>query len=705
MAANECGAACLAMILGYHGRATALHEARELCGPGRDGTSALALADAARHLGLRVRAYKLEPDDLARVPLPAIVHWNFDHYLVVERIRRRGIDVLDPAAGRRRITREEFDEGFTGVSLTFEVTESFRRRTATTRGAWLARARELLAAPGVKLALWQVLAASLVIQALSLVLPLLTKLVVDRIVPEGSGAVLPILAGGMLIWVVAQALVTYLRASLLVDVQARVDARLMVDFVEHLFSLPFAFFQQRTTGDLVLRLSSNAFLRELVTSQTVSAVFDGTMVIVYLGLLLAWEPRFGVVAVLAGLLQVVLVVASSRRVFRWMQAELAAQSESQSCLVEALNGIATLKASGAQGRALDRWTDLFHKQLAITLRRGQLSGALEAAMGALRVLAPLALLWIGADAVLAGELSLGSMLAFNALAASFLVPLGALVSSAQSLQFFGAHLDRIADVLDSRAEQVPEETRAVGKLIGRVAFEAVSFRYDPAAPLALSEVSFTVEPGRKVALVGRSGSGKTTLAKLLLGLHAPSAGRVTVDGLPVGEYDLTALRQRIGVVLQEPFLFGGTIRENIALFDRELDFERIVEAAGLAAVRGEIEALPLGFDTVLGEGGSGLSGGQRQRLALARALAHRPAILILDEATSHLDARTEAEVDAALDRVGCTRIVIAHRLSTVRNADQIHVLEAGAIAESGTHGELLARNSIYAELVKQQLTG
>jgi len=702
-AASECAAASLAMILRHHGREVTLEECRERCGFGRDGATALALAQAARSFGLRVRSYKAELEQLPQVDLPAVAFWNFKHFLVIERWSPEHVDVVDPAEGRRRLTAEEFDQGFTGMVLTFEPGTDFERKRSERPFEWRTYLRYLVRGRGIVASLLQILVASLLLQGIGLGLPVLTKVVIDDILPYRLADLMPILGLGILIWVAAQSVTSYLRSVLLIYVQSRLDAQVMLGFFEHVLSLPFRFFQQRTSGDLLMRLGSNAVLRELLTSQTLSIFLDGVLVLFYLVILLAWEPLFAVLAVGLGLAQIVILVLTHRRIYGLSQADLEAQADSQSYLVEALSGIGTLKASGAEDRALEHWSSLFFKELNVSMRRGHLTAVIETATSALGILSPLLLLWVGARLVLDGQLSLGSMLALNSLAASFLTPLGSLVASGQALQLVGAHLDRIADVLGSEPEQPDGGRRPSPPAAGRLELQHVSFRYDPAAPRVIEDVSLAIEPGEKLAIVGRTGSGKSTLGQLLLGLHRPTEGRVLYGGAPVEEYDLRRLRRRFGVVLQEPFLFSGSIRDNVALNDPSLPLERIREAARTACIADEIEAMPMGFETLLAEGGGGLSGGQRQRLALARALAHEPSLLLLDEATSHLDVVTERQVDENLSRLRCTRIVIAHRLSTVRNADRIAVLLGGQLVELGTHDELMAKLGFYEALVREQL--
>jgi ABC-type bacteriocin/lantibiotic exporter with double-glycine peptidase domain len=379
-----------------------------------------------------------------------------------------------------------------------------------------------------------------------------------------------------------------------------------------------------------------------------------------------------------------------------MQRDLLAQAESQSYLVETLTGILTVKASGCEDLSFNHWSNLFFRQLHVSLQRHHLAAGIDTAMLALRVGSPLVLLWVGALLVLNGTISLGTMLALNAIAIAFLVPLNSLVTSGQRLQLVGAHLERLVDVLAAAPEQKLDGVKTAPPLTGRIEFKQVNFRYDPHAPFVLRDISLEIAPGEKIAIVGRSGSGKSTLAKLLLGLYPPTEGEILYDGISLATLNWRTLRSQLGVVLQEPFLFSGSIRQNIAVNDTNIDLEQVVRAAKLAAIHDDIVQLPMGYETRIAEGGAGLSGGQRQRLAIARALVRQPAILLLDEATSHLDTLTESLVEHNLSQLGCTRIAIAHRLSTIRNANAIFVVDRGTIVESGSHEQLLARQGYYA---------
>lgn len=694
----ECGAACLAMILSYYGRQTRVAECRDHFDIGRDGVNAETITKAARTYGLRVKAYSLENlADFKYVQLPAIAHWDFNHFIVIERWSPQRVEIVDPGWGRRQLTAAEFDVGFTGVVLTFEPGTQFEHCGTKAQRSWSNYLIQyVLDRPGL---LGQILGSSLLLQVLGLAVPIFTKILIDRVLPLQITSVMPILALGIVVLVLAQMLTSYLRAALLIYLQARLDSRMMLDFFDRLLTLPFRFFEQRTTGDLLMRLASNATIRETLTSQTLSIILDGAFVVGYLVLLLVQAPVFGLVVLIAGMLQIGLLLATTSRVHALMQRDLLAQAESQSYLVETLTGILTLKASGCEDRAFDHWSNLFFNQLHVSLQRNSLAAGIDTAMLALRAFSPLVLLWVGALLVLQGTMSLGTMLAFNAIAAAFLLPLTSLVSNGQRLQLVGAHLERLADVLAAEPEQKLHRLQAAPPLTGHIELKQVSFRYDLNAPPVLRNISLTIEPGQKIALVGRSGSGKSTLAKLLLGLYLPTAGEILYDGIPLQALNWRTLRSQFGVVLQEPFLFSGSIRQNITVNNPSLSLEQVIQAAKLAAIHDDIVQLPMGYETRIAEGGSGLSGGQRQRLAIARALAHQPALLLLDEATSHLDVITENLVEQHLSKLGCTRIAIAHRLSTIRNADTIIVLDRGTILELGSHKQLLAKQGYYASLV------
>ena len=695
----DCGAAALAMALGYHGRHVSLAEMHEATGTGRDGVDALRLAEAASSYGLRARGVATELDDLRVLPCGTVLHWGAAHFVVLDSASRRGVTVVDPAAGRYRIGWQAVDDLYSGVAIMLEPTDTFAAGGRRVPGALHHARRMLVHSSGIG----KVLATSVVVRLMVLAVPVLTGVIVDRVVPANDSHLLKVLAAVMVALIGYSMVATFLRAHLLLRLRSRLDVNMTLGFLEHLVDLPYAFFLKRSSGDLMMRLRSNATVREILTSGTIAALLDGVLATLYLVAIFVLSPLLGFLVTVLAAAQVTVLLLARRSNIHLMGESLATEAKSQSYAYEMFSAVETLKAAGAERRAVSHWTNLFVAELNVSLRRGRLSAAVETAMHGMALLSPIAVLLVGAHLVGSGQLSLGTMLALAALSTAFLEPLATLVATALQVQLLGSYLARLDDVLSTPTETAGRELRHAPQLNGAVRAEQLTFQYTSHGPPAIDRVDLEVSPGQVLAIVGRSGSGKSTLGRLLLGLYQPSSGRVVLDGIDLASLHPRSVRSQIGVVTQDPYIFGLSIRDNLALGDPGLALDRLQTAAELACVADDIDAMPMGWDTPLVDAGASLSGGQRQRLALARALAPQPRILLLDEATSNLDTVTEAKVHANIAQLGCTVIMIAHRLATVIDADRIVVMDAGRVVEVGCHRELLAASGHYAQLVAGQL--
>lgn len=693
----DCGAACLATVLRGHGLPVHLGSLRDLAGTGRDGVSFAGLLQAARAHGFDGRGVRCPVDRLGELPAGAVLHWGDNHFVVLTGLSRRGLHLLDPAVGHRVVPMPTVQREYSGVALVLTAPPDLEP-AAPPRDERVRWRRYASFVQGARRPLLGALLLAAVVQACALVYPLVLK----RVVEQAGGAVdgaATALALGVAVLGVGFLLAQVGRLLCLVALQRLVDVQLTLGVLRHLAALPYAFIARRSTGDLALRIRSTFAVRQILTASALSAVLDGTLVLGYLLVILVVDVAFWALTVLALGIQVFLVAVTWRRMRQTAAEALEAQTTAQSGLLELVNGFELLKASGGAARAVDEWSARLRREVQAQATATRVSGLVDSVLASVRFVTPPALLVLGLARVADGSLELSDMLALAALAAAVTVPVGALLSTVCSLTSVFSYLDRLDDLLQEEPERHGRHV-APARLSGAVRLEQVTFRYSPLLPAAVEDVSLTIEPGEHVAVAGASGSGKTTLVLLLASLYDPSEGRVLLDGVPAAGYDRDQLRQRIGIVTQAPTLFNATLRENIAMGRTWLTDDDVVAAATAAALHEDVQRLPSGYATRLGNAGTGLSGGQRQRVALARALAGRPGLLVLDEATSALDAVTEQVVHEALAELDCTRVVVAHRLSTVAKADRVLVMSEGRLVADGSYASLRRRSPEFRALLQ-----
>ena len=703
--ASDCGAACLVMIGRYWGKQFSVNRLRDIANVDRNGASLRGLSAAAESIGFTTRPVKASLDKLAEQQLPAIVHWEGKHYIVVYEVTRSRVIVCDPAIGQRQLTYAEFKKGWTGYVLLLKPTALLKAAKEASQPFWqffeLVKPHWLI--------LLEVLIASILIQIFGLITPLFTQLLLDRVIVQRSDLSLLTIGLGLLIFGLFRVAITGLRQYLLARTASRVDLALIVGFISHTFRLPLNFFENRYVGDIISRVQENRKIQRFLTGESLSISLDLFTVFIYVGLMLWYSWKMALLTlvivppfVLLALIATPLLPKVSRETF-------GAYSEETGYLIQSLTGIRTVKSMAVEQTVRWHWEDLFGKSLKTMLSGQTINNILQVFSLGIQTIVTTALLWFGAWLVIQNELTIGQLVAFNMLLGNVITPFQRLMVLWNELQEVVIAMERINDAIDAEPEEdLQNQTRqSLPDLRGHIRFDKVTFRYHSESDTnTLENLSFEVKPGQMVAMVGRSGSGQTTIYKLILGLYPPREGKVLIDGYDVTSLSLRSLRRHIGVVDQDSFLFGSTIRENISVGHPEASLEDIIEAAKLAGAHDFIKEMPMGYETQIGEGGGMLSGGQRQRLAIARALLGNPRLLILDEATSHLDAESERIIQNNLNKImqNRTTFVIAHRLSTVRNADLILVLDRGILVESGTHDQLMAKRGQYFYLNQQQLT-
>jgi ABC-type bacteriocin/lantibiotic exporter with double-glycine peptidase domain len=685
---SDCGPAALTMMLRHRGVDAGFEDIRTLVNAGRNGATARTLLEIARSHGVPGRGVRTGLDGLARLTPGAILFWNFRHFVVLEAAGRNHVDIVDPAFGRRRLTRASAGQSFTGVALEFEQPVAAPGRAAAPADRQPSPWRQLVQFRPRGRTLAFLVVTSVLLLGFELALPLTTAYFVDHVLPGKVPGKLPLLSAGLCLLSLLFVVLTLARSLLVVRQQSYLEKRLTIGVMDHMLSLPYHYFQVRNSGDLAMRLRAATILNQIVSIAAVSAAFDSIMIFLYTGLIIAADPILAGLVIALVLAELAVLRSGWRRQVRLGPEVMELQTQTQDGLTEILTTIGTLKSEGVEDQAAQRWSHLLVQEVnkRLSVRRS-LAGS-SALSSLLQFGAPLLVLCAGTVRVFDGGLSEGNLLGFTALTVVLFVPLSGMFSTALQLVMIRPTMARVDDILRTRPDSGGAAASAVIGEPGRIAAEGVSFTYPGAAAPALSDVSLSVRPGEFVAVTGRSGSGKSTLAMLLAGLYPPGRGTITVDGVDLRDTDRAAFRRQIGYVHQDARLYHGTIADNIAFGAGGADRATLRRAVELARVHDEITALPMGYDTLVTSSGTGLSGGQRQRIVLARALAKRPRLLVLDEATSALDPALEEEIFRGLIGTGLTLIVAAHRLTVIDAADQVIELRGGRVAAAGPSQDL-----------------
>jgi ATP-binding cassette subfamily C protein len=703
--AVECGAAALGMILGYHGKIVPATTLRRACGVSRDGSNAWNIVKAARSYGMLAKGFSKTIQDLQKIEPPYIIFWNFNHFVVVEGFGKNKVFLNDPASGHRTVSDEEFEQSFTGVVLVLEPGPEFQPDGS--KPSLFKAVSERLSGSSAAVAFCVVAGFLLVIPGLAI--PAFSQIFLDNIfVGRRIDWLRPVIVA-LIVAALMQAALKFIQLRYLRRFRIALSIKLANRFMWQLLRLPSIFYAQRYAGEVANRSLINDKLSATLSGRLAQTAIDVVMMVFYALLMFYYDAVITSVGVAFALVNVaVLQWISKRRVEANMRV-LNEYGKAHGVAIAGLQGMETIKSGGLEPALFAKWSGYYAKAANARQQLETSNQSLSVLPSLVTSLSGVLVVIVGGYRIISGHLSIGMLVAMQSLLHSFMTPMNNLMLLGGTFQELEGDLNRVNDVLEQPVEQRPtarqmvdSQGRPVVRLKGYVTLKNATFGYSPLDEPLVKDFNLTIRPGQRVALVGGSGSGKTTVSKLISGEYKAWAGDVSFDGIPRDQIPEDVMVNSFGNVAQDIFLFGGTVRDNLTLWDSTIADQNVVRACQDAAIHDTVLALPGGYDAPLLEGGGNLSGGQRQRLEIARALVNDPSILVLDEATSALDARTEAFVIERLRMRGCSCVVVSHRLSTIRDCDEIIVLEKGKVVERGTHDELWAANSHYARLIRTE---
>lgn len=704
MEALECGAASLAMILAYYDKWIPLEQVRSDCGVSRDGSNAANVLRAARSYGMIAKGYRYEPEELKKYgKFPCIVHWNFNHFVVLNGFKKDKAVLNDPAKGNHTVSMKVFDESFTGICLMFEPGDNFE--PSGKPKSMMSFARERMKGSAVAVAF--VILTSIISNLIGIINPAFSRIFLDRLLtgvnPEWF---MPFIMALALIGII-QLVVSWISAVYSLKINGKMDAVGNTTFMWKVLRMPMEFFSQRMAGDICQRQSSNSNIAKTLVSTFAPLLLNTIMMIFYLVVML----RYSLVLTLIGLISIVVNffvsrIISAKRV-NITRVQMRDAGKLAGTTVAGIEMIETIKAAGAENGFFEKWAGYQASVNTAQVKYARLNQYLGLIPSAVSGITNIAVLMLGVYLVIQGEFTIGMVMAFQGFLSSFQAPAMTLISAGQTMQEMRTEMERIEDVMKyptdvEYAEDEKDDGREYSKLSGNIELKNITFGYSKLAKPLISDFNLTLKPGQRIALVGGSGSGKSTIAKLISGLYKPWSGEILFDGKPMSEIDREVFTGSLAVVDQDIILFEDTIANNIKMWDKSIEDFEMIMAARDAQIHEDIMQRENGYQYKITEGGKDFSGGQRQRLEIARVLAQDPTIVILDEATSALDAKTEYEVVKAIKDRGITCIVVAHRLSTIRDCDEIIVLDYGEVKERGTHEELMKQGGLYTKLVTSE---